>query len=174
MNIDIPMPLWNNQQEWDDYMDASIWEVDSVEKTINNWAKKINSILLLDDLKINIDKNNTRIDLFDWNTLIWEIYRWVYHVWDEVINDHLWIEVNDKYREMGAWRYLYTLYKQEFWIPELEYSRSRLKIEFLASMWYSPEYIVNEETMEEEQWSWNFEDFDKIENWLYTCKLILE
>lgn len=146
------LEYWENllKSEWLWDIDKELWikEQKNIKNTKKETRKKIDLVFNPDnyiknfekenpDLKINIDFENSEIEILDKNWLaIWHIWPgFVPFEWFEN-EPHLYFEIDEKYRWKDFWKFLFSIYKhfskkdKNFILPENEYVSSPSNLNF--------------------------------------------
>lgn len=134
---------------------------------------KINQIEKKYSINIVIDTENKKINFIDkisWE-LVWEMYDWVYNIWDETYN-HTWIEIWEKYKWKWLWKIIFELYNEVFWVLNEEYTRKYDTYKFYKKVWYNMAYIIDEKSLETIIPLKEIEIENLLNKWFYTIVLV--
>ncbi len=134
---------------------------------------KINQIEKKYSINIVIDTENKKINFIDkisWE-LVWEMYDWVYNIWDETYN-HTWIEIWEKYKWKWLWKIIFELYNEVFWVLNEEFTRKYDTYKFYKKVWYNMAYIIDEKSLETIIPLTEKEIENLLNRWFYTIVLV--
>lgn len=165
----------------------SMWKQETTI-SIEEWIKLKNSewlispiledtkskICMLGNLELDIQFSEDKIQLKLAENLVWEIYESSYEVC-EVEYDHLWIEVDENYRNMWLWIRLYELWEENGnELPEIEFTKNIDKIRFFESVGYRPFKFIHDITWTEEEYCHtNDSAKDMFQKW-YSLQFVYE
>lgn len=137
----------------------------------NRWEvyRRKSMELLQKNVTFTADSELEKVNMFLWDKKIWEMYSWVYHIWNEKF-DHIWIEIDEEYRWKWLWKLLFNKFEETFWVLDIEYVRDKSIASFLIKMWYEVDSIINEYTWEEESMDWDEYWIELFSEW-YSLKL---
>lgn len=183
-NFDKNSPeYWNAilEEEWLSDLDKKEWfvtkkisekflEIKNIldSNSLKNSVKKIEDEK---DIDISLDFWNKKIIFYSrsWSEKIWEIFNSTYKSHKIEHDNHLFLKVEEKFRDEWFWKILFWLHEKmwkEKWvdlIPKKEFSKEKSKIIFSESIWYElkwkiPFWTLNYEDLTED-------DYYKIYNW---------
>ena len=81
--------------------------------------------------------------------------------------DHLFVEIDEKFRNKGLSTKLFEVYDEIFGLPDLEYTRDKKKFFFFLKIWYTPTEMICEKTWSRSE----FVDSDIEKIWRgYICE----
>lgn len=149
----------NSFEYWEKILEKEgLWDIDNeiwiknnkknLEKTLKTTPKKIDFVINPDEyiknfekenpwFKVKVDFENFEIEILDKNWLmVWYIWPWIVPLeWFET-EEHLYFEVDEKYRWKNFWKFLYSIYKyfskkdKNFVLPSYEFVNSPSALKF--------------------------------------------
>ncbi len=171
MNVrETDMTNWTSE-DWETYLDETEWNVDKKSwfKTEPlRFKKRTMDVLEFSKLTYNIDHIKRKIIYFYDKKEVGVIEPWVYKYGKIVSYNHLLIELDKKYRWKWLWKKILEIYKENFSLPDEEFTRKLNVYHFFVSVWYVPVSIINDATWEENYFN-EEEDLEKVWKW-YSCR----